>query len=256
MILHGVFDLLHVLIHPHSTGVEVLLIEPVAGGDVHLQPVQPPLAQRLLLGELERCFHMQERGLGELELYSGYKLAGYVSKHLRQGIEAAVPAAAEAMRYLRSIAGTAPKDQLLRWVSPAGFPVVQFYAHQDCTRIYLDGVGVALTMSTFDPTKVDRAKAVNGVSPNFVHSLDSAHLVRTIGKFSGSIIPIHDSFATHPADVDEMHSTLRDEFASMYSEQDPIDSLLLHSPVDTDLPRPTRGSLDINKVRESVFFMC
>lgn len=212
-------------------------------------------------GTLQSCMDyvyadMQERGLGDLELYSGYKLAGYVSKHLRQGIEAAVPAAAEAMRYLRSIAGAVPKDDLLRWVSPAGFPVVQFYAQQESTTLRLEGVGVQITMNRFNNSLTDRSKAVNGVSPNFVHSLDSAHLVRTIQRFTGNIIPVHDSFATHPCDVDEMHRALREEFACMYSEADPVESLLEHSTVQAELVRPVMGSLDINRVRESVFFMC
>jgi len=212
-------------------------------------------------GTLQSCMDyvyadMQERNLGSLELYSGYKLAGYVSKFLRQGIECAVPAAAEAMRYFRALAGSLPPDELMRWVSPAGFPVVQFYPWEDVVRLNLTGAGVMLSMSRQHSSKLDRGKAVNGVSPNFVHSLDSAHLVRTIVEFPGQIVPIHDSFATHPCDVDSMHETLRDVFASMYENSDPVQSMLEHSPVDPEIARPSSGALDVSKVRESVFFMC
>lgn len=220
-----------------------------------------PIMTYVYGGTLQSCMDyvyadMQERGLGDLELYSGYKLAGYVSRFLRQGIESAVPAAAEAMRYLRALAGSLPPGELMRWVSPAGFPVAQFYPKEESVSVNLEGVGVQLRMARPVPGQTDRAKAVNGVSPNFVHSLDSAHLVRTIEAFPGQIVPIHDSFATHPCDVDQMHLTLRDEFASMYEGSDPISSMLEHSPVDPELPRPQAGTLNVSNVRGSVFFMC
>ena len=201
---------------------------------------------------------MQDRGLEALPEYSMSKLAVYLGRHLRHGIEIAVPSAASAMRFLRSLAGMMPRDVAMRWVSPAGFPVIQHYAAEEVIRVDLPGLGVKVSMTRFDDTHLNRAKCVNGIAPNFVHSLDSGHLVRVLAAYKGSLVPIHDSFATHPSDVDEMHWVLRDEFVKMYEEHDPLDVLVqgVQQYREEVIEQPVKGALDISKVRDSVFFMC
>lgn len=214
-------------------------------------------------GTLSSCteyvfLDMRDRGLEALECYSQYKLAAYVSRHLRRGIEAAVPASAECMRFLRSLAGMMPLETPMRWLSPAGFPVVQHYSQEDSVRINLNALGVQLVMRTFNDNLMQRSKVVNGISPNFTHCLDSAHLEIAVDTFQHSILPIHDSFATHACDVDEMHTVLRDTFADMHQHNDPLKSLVeyVQQFTDEEIQLPTRGTLDLNKVRESQFFMC
>jgi DNA-directed RNA polymerase len=201
---------------------------------------------------------MQERGLEALPEYSMSKLAVYLGRHLRHGIELAVPSAASAMRFLRALAGMMPRDEPMRWVSPAGFPVIQHYAAEEVVRFDLQGLGVMVSMTRFDDTRLNRSKCVNGIAPNFVHSLDSGHLVRVLAAYKGSLVPIHDSFATHPSDVDDMHWVLRDEFVKMYEESDPMDALVqgVQQFREEVIEQPVRGTLDISKVRDSVFFMC
>ncbi|ANT45336.1 putative DNA-directed RNA-polymerase [Pectobacterium phage PP16] len=214
-------------------------------------------------GTLNSCteyvyLDMRERGLEPLEHYSMFKLAAYVSRHLRKGIEAAVPASADCMRFLRDLAGRMPLDKPIRCVSPAGFPMVQHYAQEDSTRIELRSLGIKLVMRTFDDTQMQRSKVISGISPNFTHNLDSAHLTIAINAFGESILPIHDSFATHPCDVDELHTVLRDTFADMHQNHDPLKALVdcVQQYSEEVIELPPRGTLDLNKVKESQFFMC
>lgn len=199
---------------------------------------------------------MQERGLEGLPEYSPFKLAAYLSKYLRKGIESAVPSSAAAMRFLRELAGKSVSGEAMQWVTPAGFPVIQQYPQEEVVRLNLPAVGVKLNMMRFDDSKLNRAKCVNGIAPNFVHSLDSAHLVRVINAFSGSIVPIHDSFATHACDVDDMHVVLRYEFVTLYAESDPLQVLVDAVEADDKPEAPPRGSLEIQRVLASEFFMC
>jgi DNA-directed RNA polymerase len=199
---------------------------------------------------------MQERGLEGLPEFSAFKLAAYLSKYLRKGIESTVPSAAAAMRFLRELAGKSVSGEAMQWVTPAGFPVIQQYAQEEVVKLNLPAVGVQLNMTRFDDSKLNRPKCVNGIAPNFVHSLDSAHLVRVINAFVGSLVPIHDSFATHPCDVDQMHVVLRQEFVSMYADSDPLQVLVDAVESDNKPEAPPRGSLDIQRVLGSEFFMC
>lgn len=201
---------------------------------------------------------MQERGMQALPEYSLSKLSVYLGRHLRRGIESAVPSSATAMRFLRHLAGLMPQDQAIHWVTPAGFPVIQQYAKEEVVRVDMPGMGIRLSMTRFDQTKLNRAKCVNGIAPNFVHSLDSGHLVRVIVAFEGDLVPIHDSFATHPCDVDRMHEVLREEFVLMYADADPLQTLVdsVQPYTDEVIELPPKGTLDIQRVLKSEFFMC
>lgn len=201
---------------------------------------------------------MCDRGLESLEEYSQFKLAAYASKQLRKGIEAAVPASAELMRFLRSLAGMMPTDKSMRWVSPVGFPVAQHYAQEESTRIQLRALGIQLVMRVFNHSLMQRSRVINGIAPNFTHSLDSAHLCTAIDVYEYSLLPIHDSAATHPCDVDTMHKVLRCTFSDMYKYNDPLQSLVdtVQPYVEETIEVPAKGTLDIDKVRDSLFFMC
>lgn len=200
----------------------------------------------------------KDEGKVGLENYSLFKLAAYISGKLRGGIEVVVPAVAEGMRFLRSLSGMMPQHTAMRWVSPVGFPALQHYSTESSIRMDMKGIGTMITMVTYNDQEIDRRKATNGIAPNFVHSLDSAHLCLTLNAFQGDIIPIHDSFATHACDVDAMQYVLRDVFAKMYEQHDPLAVLVqgVQQYCDEVIELPKKGSLDVSKVRDSEFFMC
>lgn len=201
---------------------------------------------------------MQDRALPGIDNYSPFKLAAYASKHLRKGVEQTVPASAECMRFLRDVASKMPVTEPLRWITPAGFPVVQHYAEETSSVIRLDALGITVTMRRFDESRLQRSKCVNGISPNFTHGLDSSHLTTVIDESESSILPIHDSFGTYPSDVDAMHVVLRRTFCDMYTQHSPLKSLVQYAQpfIDEEIELPEVGKLDISKVKDSLFFMC
>ena len=72
----------------------------------------------------------------------------------------------------------------------------------------------------------------------------------TINAADCSIIPIHDSFATHPCDVDEMHRALRTTFVDMYSE-DLLEQFIQYNAIKIE--KPEVGNLNISEVLTSRF---
>lgn len=201
---------------------------------------------------------MVAKGMEPLELYSLHKLANYVSRHIRKGVELAVPASAECMRFLRTAAGTMPLGEPLRWITPVGFPVYHVYDKYETRRVNLPGLGIKLTFAEFNDDETDRKRSINGIAPNFVHSLDSSHLIKVINAFQGVIVPIHDSFATHAADVTSMHKVLREQFVELHKNNDPLQQLIecVFATTGVRLTHPPKGSLNIESVRQSQFFMC
>ena len=91
--------------------------------------------------------------------------------------------------------------------------------------------------------------------PNFVHSLDSTHLMMVLCAAEGlDIVPIHDSLATHAADVDTMHRHIREQFVRLYEEHDLLGDITRAAAAAgadlTDLDMPEVGTLDIRQVLE------
>jgi len=82
--------------------------------------------------------------------------------------------------------------------------------------------------------------------------------VFVIDAFEKDLIPVHDSFATHACDVDEMHVVLRQTFVNMYLNHDPIEALTRSVELASgeEIQRPLKGTLDVTKVLDSEFFMC
>ena len=72
-----------------------------------------------------------------------------------------------------------------------------------------------------------------------------------------SFTAVHDSFWTHPCDVDEMNEALRDTFVQLYSQpllEELKESFELRYP-DIIFPDvPEKGDLDLNEVKQSQFF--
>lgn len=197
---------------------------------------------------------LKSSGHPRYEEYSWHAIAVPVGKALRKAVELTVPAAAEGMKYLQNIVRCT--DKPMRWFSPVGVPVVNWTEKHEVTQVKVLSMGVNNMSVRKGKGEYDRNSSVSSISPNFVHSLDSAHLCKTINAFNGSIVPIHDSFATHPSDVDQMHRILRSTFVEMYSHD--IPALLLELLVPTkELPvRPVDGTLDITKVENSPFMFC
>ena len=84
---------------------------------------------------------------------------------------------------------------------------------------------------------------------------------RLAAKGLTSFAMIHDSYGTHAADVDLLHTELREAFISIYTEHDVLEEF--RSQVVAALPEelkekvppvPSRGTLDLSLVRDSKYF--
>lgn len=70
-----------------------------------------------------------------------------------------------------------------------------------------------------DNLPIHKQRQVSAFPPNYVHSLDSSHMLLTaleMDRRGLAFTAVHDSFWTHPCDVDEMNDVLRDCFIDLY----------------------------------------
>lgn len=148
----------------------------------------------------------------------------------------------------------------LRWTTPSGLPVIQEYP--DWERLNVRAVlakSVRWVTIKRGIRGIDSRRQRNGAAPNFIHSLDSSVLMRTLCLAKeagiGDFAMVHDSYGVQAARSTEMAALLRQATADIFS-QDILDSVWQQFRLFTpDLPPPPeRGDLDPTCVTESVYF--
>ncbi|CAI8019764.1 DNA-directed RNA polymerase, mitochondrial [Geodia barretti] len=96
----------------------------------------------------------------------------------------------------------------MEWVTPLGLPVVQPYhkMYQKSVSTQLQGLNMRVAWNPSYPP--DTRKQKNAMPPNFVHSLDSTHMMLTAlhaHRAGISFVAVHDSYWTHACFVDTMN---------------------------------------------------
>lgn len=165
--------------------------------------------------------------------------------------------AREAMEWLKKWADHAVKEgKQVEWYAPTGLLVRNEYLREDLidVRSAVFKTRVRLLRPKGDGS-LDGRRIKNAVSPNFVHSIDAAHLHRTVlaAEQAGMhIAAIHDDFGVHAADTEAFSQLLRREFVAMHSEANWLQTLADKTGFKT--PAPEYGELELNLVMQSPYF--
>ncbi|KAL3568211.1 hypothetical protein D5086_030862, partial [Populus alba] len=183
---------------------------------------------------------LNERGITEESDIFGCSC--YAAKVTLTALGEMFEAARSIMNWLGDCAKIiASENEPVRWTTPLGLPVVQPYR-----KLGTRSVMVQRQRTAFPP--------------NFVHSLDSSHMMMTAVACKGAglnFAGVHDSYWTHACDVDEMNRILREKFVELY--ETPILENLLESfeksfPTLSFPPLPDRGDFELREVLESPYF--
>lgn len=107
----------------------------------------------------------------------------------------------------------------MMWTTLSGFPVIQNY-RKDNIKYIQTVLQILLLRKSSSNSPVDVRKQMNAVAPNFIHSLDAIHLMMTNLAAQSSNIAfatVHDSFWTHPCDVEVLSTLIREQFVRLHS---------------------------------------
>lgn len=192
-----------------------------------------------------------------------YKVTGYLAKLTWESINEVLDRPAECMGWLREVAHLVASQQLpIAWTTPAGFPVHQAYPCFKNNKVETKIGGTATHVKFLQETeKLSPFKARNGLSPNFIHSLDAALLMRTVVECNKEGIydycMIHDSMGTHSPNCQKMSEIIRKETFSIFSVDRLSElhrNLSEHYPQIDLPPPPSYGDFDPKEVLESKYF--
>ena len=188
----------------------------------------------------------------ELDESYQWEFAKFLSPILWESIGEVVIAARSGMAWLQKNA----KKDYMRWITPIGFPVYQHY--KDVKNIMIQTMLLgSMRLSVRDLNndgEPNFTQQKSGIAPNFVHSIDSTHMVITInGTDLDSYAMIHDDFGTHAANTERLFVAIRKAFKKLYVQIDPLEHW--GKQVGADLETlPQKGEYDIQDILKADYF--
>lgn len=151
------------------------------------------------------------------------------------------------------------KNVHLQWWTPSEFLVIYQRNRQEAIKHRGRIAGKQIKhVGRVDTHVPDIGAYISGISPNFIHSQDAAHLMLVASDWEGSFGAVHDSFSTHACDVDKLGQLVRDYFVRLYDYENfftEIKEALLSEPEGFEAEVPI-GSLNVNDVYDSKYFFC
>jgi DNA-directed RNA polymerase len=191
----------------------------------------------------------------------------------------------ECMAYLKEVAEVvAETGQPIFWTTPTGFHVRHFYGAEQSSQITTKINGKTLRLKMTKRTKtLAKREQLQGISPNFVHSMDASANMETILIFHEqnqddppAFTSIHDAYGTVAGSMWSLYHCLRAAFVKVHSHDVLADfrdrcvllyrdHLYMKNPdksletcweiaEDTIKRPPEKGSLVLENVLESDYF--
>ncbi|RXN20383.1 DNA-directed RNA mitochondrial [Labeo rohita] len=172
----------------------------------------------------------------------------------------------------------AKSGRTVEWVTPLGLPIVQPYHRIKNQTLKSSMQNLSIHISHDANEKPDSMKQKNAFPPNFIHSLDSTHMMLTslhCYRAGLTFVSVHDCYWTHAVTVDIMNRVCREQFVALHSQPilEELSGFLLKKycsrPPVVSKPKkfeeyykmaqllasvPQTGDFDLEKVKESVYF--
>ena len=156
-------------------------------------------------------------------------------------------------------------SKYLTWTTPSGFTVkYRKYRNYDLgvkasirgyTKYHKTGrVNLKIKVQTDNP---EVKGFMSGIAPNFVHSMDAAHMALVIDQWNGDFGAVHDSFSTHACDVEHLIGLTKRTFIDMYDVDNfynYIEDQLITDKANLEIVQPELGDLNIEEIEDSDYF--
>ena len=215
--------------------------------------------------QIEEAFDEQE-----VEIKNGkIKAISYLVKLLREDvIPKKTPAVKPCMELLKEVTRIlAQKGEPTQWTTPSGFLVVQDYRDYPSAKVRTKLFGQICCINhqiEDEAAKIKTRKQTDGISANFIHSLDSSAMMQCVleAKACGvsSFRMIHDGFATVPADIEKLNVAIRKTFKQMYEKENLLKKFVIEALGEEEglklweKANIQQGTLNLNLLMEAKYF--
>lgn len=210
------------------------------------------------------------------------KRVSFLTKHLWESVKQNVKAAEQVMEWLQKCAKVAAmNNQPVYWTVPSGFVVRHFYGTLKARQIHMRLDGQRADVQVGERTaNLSLKEQLQGIAPNFIHSLDASCLVTCLNacldEGIASFSSVHDAYGTHAANMNRLSALIREAFVQTHEvdvlalfrqaclevvipvlmlEDEALDPLAAFEKAEAMLPEPLdHGRLDLKGVLKSPYF--
>ena len=195
-----------------------------------------------------------------------FKATSYLTPIVWESINDVVVGARGIMIFLKTIARLVASENLpVTWHTPLGFPVQMMCYKKESKRVKTKmGDSIVKLSIASETDEIDRRKTAQSCSPNWIHSMDSSVMMLGVVKAKEAGVDnfsmIHDSFGCTAPDNRIMANAIRDSFCEIYKKDVLMDfanemrMMLSEKNLKKFPDMPTKGNLDLDLVKKSVFF--
>ena len=189
----------------------------------------------------------------------------WLAKVVHKTIDQVVPGVAALMKWLQAVSDACVSANVpISWTAPSGFWVRQFYPkwRKEEVRCAI-GPKVRVHAMNIEDEGMSKRANRNGITANFVHSLDSSLMVwstnRSADLHGVDVFSwIHDQAATLAPNVGVMQSQIKESAIEMFSMdilggfKREVEAMLPSGVVLP--PPPEQGDFDLNRLRSAEYF--
>lgn len=169
-----------------------------------------------------KALDIPKETLKQYDLEDLYGLSLYIAGKTMHSLGEVNKGAHDIMSWLNECASLVAKSGYpMMWITPLGLPVVQPYRKIKKIQVLTMLQNVTFAKYNDDSCPVLPQKQRTAFPPNFVHSLDSTHMMMTAIKSNENglrFASVHDSYWTYACDIDILNRLLREEFVNLYSQ--------------------------------------
>jgi DNA-directed RNA polymerase len=137
---------------------------------------------------------------------------------------------------------------------------VQPYKSQSQKNIISTVIQSLSVAESLDDQPVNKQKQNTAFPPNFVHSLDSTHMMYTAldcQEQGITFAAVHDSFWAHATNISPMNRVLRKQFINLHGSpllENLYENFTSRYPKEKFPAIPKRGEFDLNEIEKSTYF--
>jgi DNA-directed RNA polymerase len=192
-----------------------------------------------------------------LEGAEKWQVATLLSKLNYRGIGEVVEGAVVCRDFLKGLTKeVVAKGSHIFYKTPVfGFPVVHRIVKYKTTRVTTALAKLSIRTPT---TQLDGKKMVNGIAPNYVHSLDATLMFRTVERLLQrgvtSFALIHDSYGVHASDTPKLAEEVREAYIEIFDDTPLYDFVEQTAPFKAlEVQDIMINDLDLSRVRDSAY---
>ena len=195
-----------------------------------------------------------------------FEATNWLTPVLWESINEIIVGAKEIMKFLKDIAKLVASENLpVSWTSPLNAPIQMLCYEKESRRVKTQmGDSIVKLSVAHDTPNISKRATSLGICPNFIHANDGAVLQLAVVKAKelgvDNFSMIHDSFGCVASDSHLMGKALREAFCEIYQKDvlknfaDEMYAMLSEKNQKKFPKMPKKGDLDLDLVKQSVFF--